>query len=250
MTEQTHILKPGPMPLYHQLKELLTEKIESGEWEPGFRLPSELELAAEFGVSRITVRQAMQLVEASGLVERRRGVGTFVGRPKVSQNLLALFHVGNEISKSGSVPNVRLNHLTTKKASPAIAAHLTISPQDDVYEFYRTIFADDEPIILFKSWLPVRLFPGLNAEQLESRSIRAALADFGTHVESQHKEVEVAILDADEAKLLDTSAGAPALLVTYLSYLAGHVPFEYRRMLVRGDRCKYFVDLESPELLV
>ena len=237
-------------PLYHQLKELLTEKIESGEWAPGHRLPSEAELSTEFGVSRITVRQAMQLLENSGLVDRKRGLGTFVGRPKVAYDLLAIFHSGLDIQRAGGTPNVLLHRLNIVKAPPYVASRLQLGADQEVYELHRTILADQEPLLLFKSWLPADLFPGLLSRGLENRSIPSVLGDYHISVTSQHKEVEVTILDLEEAKLLGTSAGSPGLLVTYLSYMNGLKPFEYRRMLVRGDRCKYYVDLDSPEPLV
>src|SRR5262245_44724335 len=86
--ETDPVLKPGFVPLYHQLRELLTEKIESGEWMPGHQLPGENQLTAEFGVSRFTVRQALGLLERQGVVERRHGKGSFVARPKYVHNLL------------------------------------------------------------------------------------------------------------------------------------------------------------------
>ena len=244
------MLRRTSLPLYHQLKELLTEKIEDGEWQAGYKLPTELELSAEFGVSRITVRQAMQLLESNGLVERKRGLGTFVGRPKVSHDLLAIFHSGAGILESGGTPNVRVNAISLTRGPSYVRAKLQLDAGQEVYELHRTILADDEPLFLFKSWFPAHLFPGLSTRGLETRAIPNVLADYGVVVTHQHKEVEVTILDLEEAMLLGVSPGAPSLLVTYLSYMDERVPFEYRRMLVRGDRCKYYVDLDRPEPLV
>jgi len=250
MKNRLPALQAGPLPLYHQLKELLTEKIDSGEWEPGYRLPSEQELATELEVSRITVREAMQRLETSGLVERRRGVGTFVARPKVAHNLLSMFKSGSDISRGGGLPSVRLHHVRVVDPSPSVSSHLGLAAGDKAYEMYRSILGDDEPLILFKAWWPEAMFPDLESKGLEDRTLKAVLTDYGVEIESQYKEVEVTILDDEEAALLQSPAGSPAMLVTYLTYMRGHVPFEYRRMIVRGDRCKYFINLDTPELLL
>jgi GntR family transcriptional regulator len=244
------VLRKSSFPLYHQLKDLLTEKIENAEWEAGYKLPSEAELSAEFGVSRITVRQAMQLLENSGMVERKRGLGTYVGRPKVSHDLLAIFQNGAGILKTGGTPHVRVHSMRITAGPAYVRSKLGLKAGQDLYELHRTILADDEPLFLFKSWFPTHLFPGLTGKDLETRTVPAVLADYNVVVTHQHKEVEVTILDLEEATFLGTSPGAPSLLVTYLSYMRDREAFEYRRMLVRGDRCKYYVDLDRPEQLV
>jgi GntR family transcriptional regulator len=80
--------------------------------------------------------------------------------------------------------------------------------------------------------------------------MQTILADYGLSAASQHKEVEITILDEDEAALLGVDSGAPALLLTYLNYLPDGRPFEYRKALVRGDRCKYYIDVDRPELVI
>src|SRR6266498_1779961 len=117
------------------MKDLITERIETGQWMPGHQLPSEPELADEFGVSRTTVRQAMQLLEFEGLVQKVQGKGTFVGRPKMARNLGEL-HRGfapNEISSVQSI------HFRIVKAPTSVAARLNLLAADEVYEFKRVI---------------------------------------------------------------------------------------------------------------
>jgi len=245
------LLSRGVVPLYHQLKELFTEKIEGGEWEAGHRLPTENELIGEFRVSRATVRQAMQLLADQGLIERIQGKGTFVGRPKVAHNLLSMFTNAADIARVGTVPHIQLHHLRLRAAPQSVSAQLGLAANEKVYELKRSILSDDEPLLLITSWLPASHFPGLDEKRFERRSMRVILReDYGINGARQHKEVEVTILDEAEADLLHANVGAPALLVTYTSFTDEGEPFEFRKMVVRGDRSKYFADLDAPELLM
>jgi len=246
----SRLLNRAPVPLYHQLKELLVEKIESGEWDPGHQLPPELHLAAEFQVSRATVRQAMQLLAAQGLIERRQGLGTFVARPKISHNLLSAFTSGADIAAAGTVPHIELVSFTSVPAPQNVKVRLGLAAHEKVWELKRAICSGEEPIMLITSWLPTALFPALDEKGLERLSLRHVLrSEYGIEAGSQHKEVEITVLDETEADILKGRVGMPALLVTYLSRLPDGRAYEYRKMVVRGDRSKYHVDLDVPEHL-
>jgi GntR family transcriptional regulator len=245
------MLKRDAAPLYHQLRELVTEKIESGEWEPGRQLPSEPDLAREFGVSRATVRQALQLLESQGLVERIQGKGTFVGRPKFANNLMLIFSPMRGMTNTKSLPQLEVQHLELVHPPPSVAGRLGLRPDDYVFELKRRVVVDNEPLLLIKNWLPAARFPELDDKfQMEGTIMQTLLAHYGLEGVRQHKEVEVTILDEEEAVDLAAHAGAPALLVTYLTAPIDGDPFEYRKVVVRGDRCKYYVDQEQAEFLV
>jgi len=244
------VLKRDVVPLYHQLKELLTEKIESGEWEPGYRLPGELEISREFGLSRATVRQAMGLLENQGLVERFQGRGTFVGRPKLANNLMMLFSPMRGMTGTESVPALEVEYLRTVAAPASLAMRLGMRGDEMVYELKRRVVVDKEPLLLITNWLPVDRFPGLEAEFAARGTVIRTLAQYGIDRVHQHKEVEITILDDTEAAALETRPGAPALLVTYLTSLPTGEPFEYRKLVVRGDRCRYYVDQDNAEFFV
>jgi GntR family transcriptional regulator len=247
---EPELARRDPVPLYHQLKVLLTEKIESGEWAPGHQLPTEYELKSEFGVSRATIRQAMQLLEQQGLIERIQGRGTFVGRPKIAHNLMYLF---SPIRGTTSVPLPSLDvvYLRKTRASLSVASHLGIDKEDQVFELKRRVVADNEPLLIIKNWMPTELFPGFENEFGDAGTVREVLLkQHGSKGVRQHKEIEITILDDEEAQDLATRPGSPALLVTYLTCDLDANPLEYREVLVRGDRCKYYVDQETPEFLV
>ena len=245
------ISRTDALPLYHQLKAFISERIESGEWFAGRRLPTELEFATEFSVSRTTVRQAMQLLENEGLIERIQGKGTFVGRPKIAQNLASMATLAAWLTSPGSVAELALQSLEKVTASAGVAAKLDLLPGEEVFELQRTVVVDGEALALLTCWLPAARFADFEANFSPDRSLRQILRVFyGVKAIRQHKEVEVTILEVEEAKLLGANAGAPALLISYLSKTESGEPVEFRKMLVRGDRAKYYVEVDSPELLV
>jgi len=243
------ISRKSALPLYHQLREFLRDKIEGGEWEPGHQLPGEGDLQSEFGVSRATVRQALQLLENDGLIERIQGKGTFVGRPKIASNLMAMFTNQALIVDANSNADFHLIHL--KQVAPPVAAALALKlpAKENVYEIKRTIFVDDEHLMLITSWLPASLVPDLAKKGLGGMSLWRTLREhYNLEIGHQHREVQVTILDEEEAEALGGRAGAPAMLLTYLNSSRTGNPLEYRKVIVRGDRCKYVMDLDTPEL--
>src|SRR5829696_9177478 len=149
---EVKLSRKNALPLYHQLRELLRDKIESGVWQPGHRLPTESELVAEFELSRATVRQSMQLLENDGLVERQQGRGTFVGRPKLSQDLGMLLM----ISANGTRTPPEISTLSIREVSPGPVAALKLSlePETNVWEFRRVFKVKGEPIMLLASNFP------------------------------------------------------------------------------------------------
>jgi GntR family transcriptional regulator len=237
-------LKRTALPLYHQLRELLREKIESGEWQPGYRLPTESELTVEFGVSRGTVRQAMQLLENQGLVERSQGRGTFVGRPKFANDFLSL-------ALTAPPAKITLVHAKLVAPNASVATNLGLSEGEGAYELMRIVEAEGEILMLITSWLPSDMFPGLGDRDLQGIPIRRIVEGYyNLEGLQQHKELEVTLVDEVEAGYLQTNAGKPALLLTFVNRLRDGRRFEYRKMIVRGDRCKYYADLQVSEPLL
>jgi GntR family transcriptional regulator len=147
--------------------------------------------------------------------------------------------------------NTRQMHLRRQPAGNVVAARLELELGAEVYELKRTVLVPDEPLMIITSWLPAALFPDFESRHEGSRPIARSVEQYVDLAKfHQHKEVEVAILDEQEAALLEANTGAPALLMTYLNRLADGRPFEYRRMVIRGDRFKYYADLDMPEPLL
>jgi GntR family transcriptional regulator len=244
--------RPPVVPLYHQLRLNLTEKIESGSWPPGHQMPSEPDLMRQYSVSRATVRQALQLLEREGRVERIKGSGTFVSRPKVMQSLLPRY-VTDLAAGRRLVPQVRVVSFERQRPSGSIAGRLALEPDEEVYELVRVLSEDDEPLMIMTSWLPVSRFPGFSPAPFAGeryRSMREVMSEeYGVLIAHQYKEIEITMLDEEDAPLLDSRVGDPALLITYLTRAAGGHPVELRRWVIRGDRCKLYTELDLPEHL-
>jgi GntR family transcriptional regulator len=237
-----------PVPKYHQLKQILREKIDSGEWMPGELLPSENELCAQYKVSRTTVRQTMAALVAEGLVTREQGRGTFVARPKLVQGLMGFYSFTEEISKMGLRPRSDVLKLGTCPAGKTVAKRLAVAEGEEVVFLTRLRLASEEPIMFETSYLPHRLCPGLAEKDLSSRPLYTVLReDYGFELSRAREEFQPALADDYEARWLRIDPGSPVLLLERVAFMAvegeGDRPLEFCRSVVRGDRCRFYVEL-------
>lgn len=234
------------MPLYHQIKEDLLEMIKGGHLTPGDRIESEPELMDRYGVSRATVRQALGQLVAEGYLVIRRGLGTYVAEPKIRQGLLGMYSFSREIERLGMRPGTHVQALGVEPAGPSVATALGIALGEPVVALKRLRSADDEPIMLETSWLPVRRFPGLVDRDLEHARLYDVLADgYGVRPARAREEFEPVLLSSDDARLLGKHTGDPALLLERVAFDPEGHPIEFCRSIVRGDRCRYFVELRA-----
>ncbi|HHY46735.1 MAG TPA: GntR family transcriptional regulator [Firmicutes bacterium] len=234
----------NPMPLYYQLKEILLERIEKGEYARTGKLPSERELQEQFRVGRATVRQAINELAKRGIVIPRQGKGVFIAPPKVEQGLLTFYSFTREMLKKGFKPGTEVLDFERVPAPPSIAQSLEL-PQDSavVVRLVRLRLANGEPLIYETSYLPDHLVPGLTVERVKARPLYDILTeDYGLNPTRAKESFEPVILDAREAKALGVAKGAPALLLERLAF-AGNIPVEFCHELVRGDRCRFYVEL-------
>ncbi len=237
----------GRAPLYHQLKELLRDKIESGEWQPGLRVPPERELCLAFNVSRATTTQALNDLERMGLVERRQGKGTFVAQPKLVQSLVEFYTFTESTLARGLLPTIKILALEVTSTTPRQAQMLRIGPEEKVIRIERLRLVNGEPVLLDVCLIPYLLCPGLVQEDLEKNLLHDVLsARYGIRMVEQEKWVEPVLLDDYEAGVLRVKKGALGLLVERLAYSQGKKPVEFRKMLVPGHRCKYVVEVMRP----
>ncbi len=237
----------GHAPLYHQLKELLRDKIESGEWGPGQRIPPERELCLAFNVSRATTTQALNDLERMGLVERRQGKGTFVAQPKLVQSLLGFYTFTESTLARGLTPTMKILSLSVVAPTPRQAQMLNLEPGERVIRIERLRLVNGEPVLMDVCFIPYDLCPGLLQEDLQRNLLHDVLSEkYGIRMVEQEKWVEPVVLDDYEAGVLSTKKGALGLLVERLAYAQGKRPVEFRKMLVPGHRCKYVVEVNRP----
>ncbi len=230
-----------PVPLYHQLENELREQILSGAIPPGSSLPSEPRLAQRYGVSRGTARQALDRLELSGLVIRRRGRGTFASRPKI---LLGNHLQGftEEMRVRGLTPGARTLRQTIVRADAEIAEALELREGQEVLAISRLRLIDGQAVALSEVFLPAERCHGLVEDDLERNSLYHLLENkYGVLLHRAEKEIEAVSAPHDIARVLGLPSGAPVLFVTKRAFDEQGNPVEYQRAHWRGDRYKFRV---------
>lgn len=238
------------VPLYYQLVEILSEKIDSGELQPGEPIPSELQLQEQYGISRTTVRQAIARLVVAGKLRTAQGKGTFVAEPKVEETVETITSLSQQLLSRNIKPGTRVLGLAVMSPSPRVAEALNLSQQSAVVRLERLRLADDEPLGVSVAYLPIDLVPGLAEKGLNNESLYEVLeGEFGLVLQEADESVSASAATEREAQLLGIPAGAPVLLVTRTTYLADGHPIEHSRTVFRADRYRYYARLRGRDQL-
>ena len=237
--------RASPLPLHVQVKQALKDQIISSAWKPGDLVPGDLELCAELGVSRTTVRQALAELSHDGWVVRQRGRGTFVAPPKLTERAVErLSGFFEDMVALGYPPVSQVLRQEARPADEQIAARLNLKPGARVVEIERLRFVEDEPVVLTTTYLPQSLAPGLDTADLTRRSLYEYLeTECGLSLARGQRTIEAVAADARQARLLRVRKGAPLVFLQSVSYLADGRPIEYYLALHRGDRSRFEVEL-------
>jgi GntR family transcriptional regulator len=237
--------RDNPLPLHVQLKQALSDSIRRGVWKPGQRLPGEPELCRAFGVSRTTVRQALNELARQGLVVREQGRGTYVAQPKLvgtAAQRLSGFH--EDMTALGRPMVSQVLRQQVSAADELVAEHLDLRPGDPVVEIERLRLVEGQPVVLTTTYLPQAQCPGLETADLRRRSLYEFL-----HTECRRtlargwRTIEAVAADSRQARLLAARKGAPLILIQSVSYLSNGRPIEYYHAVHRGDRSRFEVEL-------
>lgn len=232
------------LPLYYQLADIIREKIETGQWKEHTRLPPERELCQIYGVSRATVRQAMQDLELNGYIYREHGRGTFVKPSKIRQDLLGFYSFTEEMKRLGKTPSSRVVDFTVEECTEKVAGKMKMNAGERVYRFTRLRLADEEPMMLETTYIPFEKFPGITGDKLEQIPLYDVLANEHGVVLTMAEERFVPVLTREnEAELLEYLPHTPSMMIERLTY-SGDLIVEYTRGIARGDRFEYRVVLE------
>lgn len=241
--------KDLPIPLYHQLKTLLLERIRTGEMKPNDRLPAEDELAATHGVSKATVRQALNDLAVAGVLRREQGRGTFVAEPKLAQGPREMTSFTDEMRSRGFHPTSKVLNQDVIEAEADIAEKLRVTEGALVMRLKRLRLADDEPMGIQTAYLSLALAPRLEEEEFTNASLYDALERKYSLWPARAQETYVAVLlDRADAKLLKVAAASPALSAERVSYLSSGQPLEVTYSIMRGDRYQIVLDLTRHQI--
>lgn len=241
-----HVFVSG-IPIYTQLKQILRSQIDSGIWPPGHMLPTEVEIAHQYGLSRTTVRQAILDLVREGLLFRRRGHGTVVAEPKMEANWASLSNLtsgllGEDLERVHQSLDQRII-----AADRSLARSLQVPEGSSVIEIVRLRLVKGDPVILETFHIPHDLAPGLEQEDTSNHFIYPLLEHrFGVHVRRAVTWLEPTILDELDAEYLAVSRHTPAILVRRLVW-GNERPLASTKMVIRGDRCKYVMRWEEQQ---
>ena len=240
----TSTATPSFSPLYQQIKGLILQGLQQGEWKPGEVIPSEMELAARYRVSQGTVRKAVEELAAEHLLVRRQGRGTFVATHaarQVQYRFLRLHPDQGTIDSEGPAQRDFVE-CRRQRASADVARALGLRTGDAVLQARRLLRFGGVPTILEDLWLPGGPFKGLTAERLmDYHGPMYALfeSEFGVRMVRADERIRAVLPDAAQAALLDVTVATPLLSVERIAYTYNDVPMELRRGLYRTDSHHY-----------
>jgi GntR family transcriptional regulator len=231
-----------------EVRHALAEQISAGRLRPGQRLGAERSLAAELGVSRATLRQALAVLAESGVVRRvpGRGGGTFVSKGKIERDLSRVVGVPALLRSQGVVAGTRVMSARLSEPDESAAQALGLRAGDLVIDLVRIRLADGSPISVEHAMLPADRFPGLLELPLGGSVYELLAEHYGARPKEALERIEVVPASPDEAMVLDVETGAPLLSITRTTTGTGDEPIEFSHDLFRADRTRIVVRTPGP----
>lgn len=239
---------PAFSPLYQQIKALLLQSLESGEWKSGAAIPSEQELAARFKVSQGTVRKAIDELSIDNLLVRRQGKGTFVAthaEQHVQYRFLKLVPDNGDANSEGPAQR-KIIDCKRARASADVSRGLGLRPGDAVLQIRRVLSFGAVPTILEDIWLPGMAFKGLTAERLSSDDgpmYALFEREFGVRMVRAQEKIRAVLPDAAQIELLGVTSSTPLLSVERIAYTYNDAPMEMRQCIYLTNTHHYLNEL-------
>jgi GntR family transcriptional regulator len=230
-----------PGPLYQQLHRALRQAIANNQLAPDEALPAERDMALDLGVSRITVRKALDALEGEGLVTRRQGAGTFVAT-RVEKSFSKLSSFSEDMLSRGRVPRSAWLRRSDGAVTPEEAMILGLSPATPVYRFNRIRFADDSPMALEYSTVPGFCLPSKEAVET---SLYDALERHGYRPVRALQRLRAVLFTDEQAQLLGVVEGAPGLLIERRGFVRDGRAVEFTQSYYRGDAYDFVAELND-----
>jgi len=232
--------KNSPTPLYQQILKELKAQLKAGKYRPGQRMPSEAELMRAYGVSRMTVRLAIDGLEKQGYVTKVQGRGTFVRKRKIVQELSAISSWSENLRTQGLQVESRLLKKAEIAADEDAAEKLEVPAGTPLYYIERLKLVDGEPLGWGRIWVKKSQFPALIEQEEIVDSVYTVLEGrYGAELARATEVVEAMVATRELAARLSIAVGAPLLKVTRVTYDANDMPLEISRIISRADRYAY-----------
>ena len=232
-------------PRYSQIISYYQSLIESGKLTEGEKIPTEEAIGELFGVSRITVRQALDGLAQGGYIYKVQGKGSFVSAKKAGMQLNHLIGFSDEMRGIGMTPSTVLIDQCLTAPNEAVAAALRLDAAQKVYLISRVRCADEIPMAVEKVCLPFSRFAGIETQDL-SQSLYALLKQrYGCEPYKAVQSIQAGLANSSDAKLLQIKVGGPVLRITRTAFDSNDVPFEYTESVYRGDKYVFNVTLKK-----
>ncbi|WP_278926099.1 GntR family transcriptional regulator [Staphylococcus auricularis] len=231
------------LPLYDQVYQGIHERIKSGEYKEGDKLPSERKLCDQFSVSRITVREALDRLEQDHIIKREYGKGSFVLGSRYNQFLNELYSFKDEIEKNGDKASTRMLSIQFIPSTPFLQQKMKLKPYQYVYELKRLRLANDKPLIYEVSYLPMRHCEGLEQFDFNRVSLYETLNHYyGIQITNAYENLTASKLRKDEAELLNGVEDDSCMFIERTAYMNDDV-IEFTQSIASGHEYKYTVKL-------
>jgi GntR family transcriptional regulator len=231
-------------PLYSRVETILAGEIADGVLKVGDQLPTEDNLISRFEVSRITVRRAIQNLVGRGLVEIRRGKGTFVAAPKITQELTELSGFVEDMHELGRKPTARVISKEIVTANTTVAAHLALTKGERVVRIRRVRLADGIPLSFDETYLPVEIGKKVITNNLRNEPIFSLLErKYGVPLVEAEYKLEAVAAEVEVATALRVKKGSPIFRIERTSYSTGNRPVDYEKLYYRGDLIRFVTRL-------
>jgi GntR family transcriptional regulator len=248
--ELFQIDRQSKLPLYDQIERNLRELIMAGRLKTGTTVPSEWELAELYGVSRLTVRKALDELVRQHWLSKRHGVGTFVTKPSVASIAPGKLSFTNQMKAIGRRPRSLLVHSGVENPNPEVASSLSLTPGEQVYCLRRVRRADDIPILLETTTLALARFPGIEQTEWlpESSLYKHLFETYGVNIIRLEQTLKPVLLDEEQAIYLETNPGTPSIHSLIIGYTSEGEAVEYTTSVSNGEHSEFYFAFKREDL--
>lgn len=241
------MLNEGPIPYYQKIKEHLRSQIESGDLGEHQQIPSERELCQQFGLSRTTIRQALNDAEQEGLIYKVHGKGTFVSSRKINQGLLTINSFEETVLSRGMKP--KMSVLSVERLQPELEINAILKlDMEDILKISLLGYGDEEPIAFYETYLAASIGKVVAEEAIRRSNEGLSYSTYqlyrdccGIIPRVTNQTIEAVTADVKTAKLLNIRQGTPIFFSTSIVYTDDNHPVEYKKVRYRGDKYRFNV---------
>ncbi len=242
----TPLNRQSKLPLHQQIYETLRSKIQQGVWKVGDTFTTELDLMAEYGVSRATIRQVMERLVSEGLIYRQQGKGTFVAEPTLEQGLTRIISFTEDMRRRGLIPETQILSKAIIPANEDVARALRIETGAEVAYLKRLRLANNEPMCIEESYLDYKICPNIFAFDFSIQPLREILdKNYSVRIIRALQKIHAVVAPHDTARLLKINSPSALLFIERTSFNELDKPVEFLRLYFRGDRYSLYNELRD-----